>query len=252
MARAGTCLRSRLLLPVLVLLAALAGGPGRAATREAPRPEGGHDAAARDRAGGPTSRPAELTVRNAHALAYDSARGEALLFGGADEASVRGETFLWNGRRWRAAPGAGPPPRTFPAMAYDGARRQVVLFGGNRVLFGPPGVWDTFLGDTWVWDGRSWRRVDVPGPGARAEAAMAYDAGRRRVVLFGGHTRNEAGRVRLGDTWEWDGREWRLAGREGPSPRNGAALAYDARRPPLLWISSRIAAAAEMPRPLPP
>jgi len=33
---------------------------------------------------------------------------------------------------------------------------------------------------------------------------MAYDEHRRRVILFGGD--DDSGL--LGDTWEWNGREW--------------------------------------------
>jgi len=38
---------------------------------------------------------------------------------------------------------------------------------------------------------------------------MAYDARRRRAVLFGGHDFGaHAGVSVFGDTWEWDGNEW--------------------------------------------
>ena len=58
---------------------------------------------------------------------------------------------------------------------------------------------------------------------------MAYDRGRQRVVLFGGYERTPDARVRLGDTWEWDGTGWTLASTTGPAPRNGAVMAYDER-----------------------
>src|SRR5688572_19966130 len=73
-----------------------------------------------------------LTVRTAHALAYDRDGGRVLLFGGADEKSVRGDLWGWDGKVWRLLASEGPPPRTFPALAYDRARKRLVLFGGNR------------------------------------------------------------------------------------------------------------------------
>ena len=155
-----------------------------------------------------------------------------LLFGGADASRVRGDTWAWSPRRleWTAIAAAGPPARTFPAMVFDGARGEIVLFGGNRVLFGPDDEWNTLLGDTWVLRGNRWEQRHVRGPGARAEAAIAYDGRRERVVLFGGYVRTPTGRTRLGDTWEWDGDRWQQVASSGPEPRNGAALAFDARR----------------------
>lgn len=55
---------------------------------------------------------------------------------------------------------------------------------------------------------------------------MAYDAERRRIIRFGG---NYAGQ-RLGDTWEYDGREWRQLASNGPAARNHSAMAYDSKR----------------------
>lgn len=172
----------------------------------------------------------DIGVRNAHAMAFDSFRDVNVLFGGADASEVRNDTWAWSGntRRWSLVSDGGPPPRTFPAMAFDRERREFVLFGGNRVLFGEPHEWDTLLDDTWVLRGTTWiRRSPTRNPVARAEAAMAYDAARRRIVLFGGYSRTAQGRVRLGDTWEWDGEQWSLAATDGPAPRNGAAMVFD-------------------------
>ena len=60
-----------------------------------------------------------------------------------------------------------------------------------------------YLGDTWEWDGTSWRRVANSGPEARTNHAMAYDGARGVTVLHGGNTRR-------GETWEWDGNSWAL------------------------------------------
>jgi hypothetical protein len=160
-------------------------------------------------------------------MVYDGRRGRVVLFGGADETKVCGDTWEWDGKTWRLMSLTGPGPRTFPAMAYDSRRKKVVLFGGNRVLFGKNPDENTFLGDTWEWDGLKWTRLEVSGPPPRAEAAIAFDARRGRVVLFGGHNRTSEGRVRLGDTWEWDGKKWTQINVTGPSKRNGAAQVYN-------------------------
>lgn len=166
-------------------------------------------------------------VRNAHQLVYHAARGSTVLYGGADESRVHGDTWEWDGRSWRLVTNEGPPPRTFPAVAYDARREQIVLFGGNAVLFGSRPDPATFLSDTWLFESGGWRELATPGPGARSEAAMAYDEARERVVLFGGYRLDDqAETIRLGDTWEWDGSSWREVRVPGPSARNGASLAY--------------------------
>jgi len=171
-----------------------------------------------------------IGVRNAHAMAYDSERGRVVLFGGADEVKVCGDTWEWDGKTWTLKSQGGPGPRTFPAMAYDSLRKRVILFGGNRVLFGRNLDENRFLDDTWEWDGRKWTQLKVAGPPPRAEAAMAFDRKRGRIVLFGGHNRTKEARNRLGDTWEWDGQKWIEIKVMGPSPRNGAAQVYDSAR----------------------
>jgi hypothetical protein len=183
-------------------------------------------------AGREEKRLLKIGVRNAHAMVYDSSRRRIVLFGGADESQVCGDTWEWNGKRWTLASpaGAGPGPRTFPAMTYDSLRKRVVLFGGNRVLFGKSLDENKFLDDTWEWDGQSWIQLKVAGPSPRAEAAMSFDSNRGRVVLFGGYNRSEAGRNQFGDTWEWDGKSWTQIKVTGPSPRNGAAQVFDSGR----------------------
>lgn len=175
-----------------------------------------------------------LTVRNAHAMIYHEARGTVLLFGGADERQVRADLWEWNGEHWRLVAANGPQPRTFPAMAYDRARNRVVLFGGNRVLFGAENDTATFLQDMWEWDGVRWYELKISTPSARAEASMVYDYERRRVVMFGGYHLVGGQMIRLGDTWEWNGKQWLQIETSGPSPRNGAAMVYDSARKRLL------------------
>ncbi|TMB92914.1 MAG: hypothetical protein E6J45_01185 [Chloroflexi bacterium] len=61
-------------------------------------------------------------------------------------------------------------------------------------------------------------------PSARMGAAMAYDAARETVVLFGG----EGSRGALADTWTWDGSGWTLHHpATSPPARAGALMAYD-------------------------
>jgi L-ascorbate metabolism protein UlaG (beta-lactamase superfamily) len=165
--------------------------------------------------------------RNAHGAVYDLRDRSLVLFGGAGTDRVYGDTWRWRDGSWRRLSGTGPAARTFPAMTYDADRGEVVLYGGNRVLFGDSTHPPEMLGDTWTLRGGRWVRAAAKGPSPRAEAAVAYDARRRRTVLFGGYDLAPDGRPhRLGDTWEWDGVRWAHVAGDGPAPRSGAAMAW--------------------------
>ena len=207
-------------LPIVFLAIVGCGAPepGPASPPSAPSPGPGSSA-----------EPEFPGVRNAHSMAYHGQRREVLVFGGADEGEVRGDTWAWNGSTWSELARGGPPPRTFASMAYDAARRQILLFGGNRVLFGTGDELDSFLGDTWVFEGDAWREIDVESaPAPRGEAAMVYDPVRQRVVLFGGYKADGGRLQRFSDTWAWDGATWAEIGSEGPGAGNGASMAFQA------------------------
>ena len=170
------------------------------------------------------------SARSGHAMVYDTARDRIVLFGGSNGG---GDTWEWDGRSWQLieSEGPGPSAREDHAMAYDAARGRVVLFGGDIIV--PLGGYNNGIGnDTWEWDGRSWQLIEPegPGPSAREDHSMAYDAARDRVVVFGGYGGYDVGR--LDDTWEWDGRSWQLIEPQGPGPsaRSSHTMAYDAAR----------------------
>ena len=120
-----------------------------------------------------------------------------------------------------AASAPAPSPRDKASMAYDGLHGQVVLFGGLN---------GDYLGDTWTWDGTAWTRpTPKHEPRPRGASAMAYDATRARTVLFGGCCDDNGSS--FGDTWTWDGEDWRLRSpAHSPPPRWGAMIASDAKR----------------------
>jgi hypothetical protein len=169
-------------------------------------------------------------VRNAHAFAYDGR--VAMLFGGATDREVLGDTWGWDGKAWQRFAVQGPPARTFAAVAGD-AEGRVFLVGGSRVLFGDdslPANRDAarrLLGDTWTWDGTRWTETGGVQPSPRAEAAAAWDPKRKRMVLFGGYTWKDGARQYLQDTWEFNGSAWARFATGGPTPRSGAAMAFD-------------------------
>ncbi|MEZ4367689.1 MAG: kelch repeat-containing protein [Kofleriaceae bacterium] len=166
---------------------------------------------------------AKPTPRAFHAMAYDSARGEVVLFGGTPNNTfntVLADTWIWDGVRWsQRTPATSPPGRMLPAMAYDPARAEIVMFGG-------------YLGttlttnDTWTWDGVTWsQRAPATSPPARGGAAMAFHAATGVTVLHGGAADVSAGSA-LADTWRWDGTTWTdAAPATSPSARSLHTLA---------------------------
>jgi hypothetical protein len=120
-----------------------------------------------------------------------------------------------------------PALRNQPSIVFEDARNRVLLFGGW-------GTGDGVLGDAWELSGTGWTELTVAGPPARGSQAMSYDSRRHVAVVFGGETvrrhgaRNET--VYLADTWEWNGKTWRMVAHSGPAARTACQLAYDARR----------------------
>jgi hypothetical protein len=82
--------------------------------------------------------------------------------------------------------------------------------------------------ETWLWNGKAWRKVATAGPAPRDHHCMAYDSSRKRFVLFGGSDADITGRSTFyGDTWEWDGKTWNQVAKNGPPARCHFAMAYD-------------------------
>src|SRR5690606_15706426 len=91
--------------------------------------------------------------RSWHALTYDPARGEVVLFGGDDGARVRADLWGWNGGRWGGPAEEGPPPRSHAGLGAAPRRGRLVLYGGL-------GLHESL----WEWDGERWRRARPEGP----------------------------------------------------------------------------------------
>lgn len=111
-------------------------------------------------------------------------------------------------------------------MVCDSRKQKIVLFGGFDQANGQP------LGDTWEWDGTKWSQVSSSGPAPRINHLLAYDSNRGKIVLFGGNQSvsppPEPGL--LGDTWEWDGKQWTKVADAGPPKRDHHGMSYDRAR----------------------
>ncbi len=167
----------------------------------------------------PATRPA---ARGQHAMAYDAARKQVVLFGGLNSSfGGLNDTWVYDcvTHTWtQKFPANSPSARHRHAMAYDPNSQLVVLYGGG-----------SSFQDTWTWDGTNW--VEIVGanqPGIRNEHAMAFDG--TRVILFGGS--KNAG-FADNDTWDLtltspSAGTWTMvaANGTGPNKRQRHAMAY--------------------------
>jgi hypothetical protein len=120
--------------------------------------------------------------RHGHVLVYDVARARVVLFGGAD-GLPRNDLWEWDGTTWEEKkPLLAPTGRRGACAAYDSTRKVTVVFGGR------PDQTTQAFGETWEWDGTSWR-AGASGPPARASCAMTFDSVRNRLVMLGGSKR---------------------------------------------------------------
>jgi uncharacterized protein (TIGR03437 family) len=153
-------------------------------------------------------------------MAYDSAHGQVVMFGGQDFTGSVGytDTWVWDGSNWtQKFPESHPPAQSAHAMVYDSAHGRAVMFS---------------LNDTWLWDGTTWIPYPPIGPSGRYGHAMAYDSAHSQVVLFGGADANNSSvATPLSDTWIWDGTTWaQKFPQTSPPPRFQHAMAYDSVR----------------------
>ena len=82
----------------------------------------------------------------------------------------------------------------------------------------------------------TWRRLDARGPSRRAGHVQAFDAARKKTVLFGGF--GPDGNF-LGDTWAFDGQAWAKLDVAGPPARTEAALVFDPDQKRLVLFGGR-------------
>lgn len=105
-------------------------------------------------------------------------------------------------------------------LFLDPVSRRLSTFGGGYPSSADQGA---YAGDVWV------RRTPAVVPPARRGHLLAGDPARERTLLFGGF--DTLGGAYLGDTWQWDGRQWLASDPAiAPSPRANPGYAYDPRR----------------------
>lgn len=122
------------------------------------------------------------SARFGASMAYDSALGQVILFGGCGLATCPlNDTWAFSGGAWtQLHPSVSPPGRWAAMMAYDPQLSAVILFGGC-------GNSSCTLNDTWEFTGPTWAPLSAgPAPQGRSGGSLVYDANGSRLLLFGG------------------------------------------------------------------
>jgi hypothetical protein len=168
--------------------------------------------------------------RTSAALAYDTKRSVAVLFGGTSQWNPEAgwnslnDTWEWDGNDWlEVHPENSPASRYAAAAAFDEKRGVTVLFGGTSQD-------GRFHSDTWEWDGIDWQKaVSAQGPTARQSSVMYYDQTRETVILLGGsfYDSETAKNVFFDDVWEWDGSNWKEIVIEQSRRTSSNAIVFD-------------------------
>ncbi len=75
---------------------------------------------------------------------------------------------------------------------------------------------------------RSWVPLSPPAsPGARTDAAMAFDPAINKMVLFGGYGGKYPNFGLLSDTWTYDGTTWTQQSPATSPPAQNGTMVYD-------------------------
>lgn len=159
--------------------------------------------------------------RFSSALAFDTRRGQVVMFSGNGQTMLRDDTWRFRDNTWTEVLDANTAePRISLATAFDEDRGVLVVYGGqlNYGHFTP----EQFVKaeDLWELDGTTWTREVAPTPippeGSIAFAA-AYDRANHYTII-----------VTAERTLTWDGTT--LVERTPPPDNAFPSLAHDAKR----------------------
>ncbi|MCI4324600.1 MAG: kelch repeat-containing protein [Thermoplasmata archaeon] len=186
----------------------------------------------------PTSSP--LGLASGGAMAYDSADGYLVLFGGCSSGDFwfstctpSNETWIYQHNHWsQLVTNLTPPARFYASLVWDESEGYLLLFGGNG------SATTGFLNDTWTFVHGNWTHLSPStSPPARAAAGLVYDGYDHYVLLVDGEqyrslvvpaTNTYVG-ADFNDSWKFAGGTWtQLSTADNPSARDSVSITYDA------------------------
>ncbi len=159
---------------------------------------------------------------------------DALSFGGVVNAvGLVNVVRRFSGTAWSTVTtsGTAPTPRAESAVAVEVGTTNLIVFGGNNGT--------TALAQTFRLTGTAWSSVGGTQPPARYAHAMAVDAQRGGIIMYGGDDdagvfQDNPATTPFVDTWLFAGGVWTditadvvSPGGEGPGPRANHSMATD-------------------------
>ena len=166
--------------------------------------------------------------------AYDPATRQVFVFGGRlADGDVVGDTWAWDGTTWSELDGGagGPPAGEGGAMVWDHSLGTMLLAVPIATPGGPSG-------ETWIWSGTRWTRLDgADFPVGVEPVAAASEPGTSSLLAVGGEDSGRPGGLLSFVTLRWSGASWTLI----PTPGRLESTAGVALDP----ISGRLIVASE-------
>lgn len=143
--------------------------------------------------------------RDFWAAAFDSASGQALLYGGVGPSGSGikySDTWIHSGSNWVQVHTTHVPPAGVSYAVFDGNANRVLLIAQDL--------------STWSWSGTDWVIVNSlhkpTGSPVRLFASIGYSPQSKQVVLFGGkYDDPPALGAPTADTFVWNGIDWSSA-----------------------------------------
>ncbi len=143
--------------------------------------------------------------------------GVTVLFGGIDPYdNSLGDTWLFDGQRWRQVRGPAPSARRYAAFAYHPGLKGCVLHGGAYDDRG-----QMQYGDAWLFRQGSWSRLFRHTTAARDDHALAFHQAGGVLLMLGGLGQHPALLAMTDDGWR------SLAVEAEPPNHQCSPLAYD-------------------------
>lgn len=153
------------------------------------------------------------SARFVSAAAWDPQLKGIVLYGGVTDVPSR-DTWLWNGQSWRRL-ADGPDARLLPALYFDESINALVMYGGVTN--------DSLLSDAWKLTENGWSPVIAPPISPRGAPAVCTAPLTATTYIIGGALDPTPA------NWAQTNGVWTKLP-EGPSPRTGAACAFDSIR----------------------
>jgi len=166
-----------------------------------------------------------LPRSSAHLFYHQPTRSLLLVDGyepGTAPASGKFELWQWKDQLWKKIDSSDQPLRSLSAAAYISDNDQVFVYGG----IGNKGYEDS-LRDTYIYDGRQWRKAADQSIGTHDHHEMVYDEANKMIVVYGGQTGQRQFDAR---TFIYKDDKWKALNIPSPGPRVHHAMAYDAER----------------------